>query len=72
MEPVQKLRIQLFSGWDLAVKALELAVQLDQATAYDTCYLAVAEMCHAIYWTADERFYNSIQDKVSYVIKSPT
>ena len=43
----------------LHTKAIELAAELGQNTAYDTHYLALAEMLDCEVWTADEHFFRS-------------
>ena len=40
-------------------RALEWAERLGQAKAYDTQYLALAELASAEFWTADRRLANS-------------
>ena len=40
-------------------RALELASELGQGAAYDSHYLALAEILDCEMWTADERFYRS-------------
>ena len=37
-------------------RALALALRLDQKSAYDTAYLALAELLSCEMWTADQRF----------------
>lgn len=56
--------IQFREPVDLNVRALELAVQLEQSAVYDAHYLALAVTLDCGLWTADERFYRSA--KVSY------
>lgn len=48
-------------------RAYELAAELNRPTAYDAQYLAVAERFRCEFWTADERLYNAVYDKLPYV-----
>jgi predicted nucleic acid-binding protein len=47
--------------------AWQLAKQLQRPTAYDTAYLALAQLHHCDFWTADEKLYNAAKDKLSWV-----
>ncbi len=40
--------------------AIKLASRLRIGASYDAHYLALAELLDCEYWTADERFYNSV------------
>lgn len=53
---LERLRICLVWDWSLLERALALAKELDQPTAYDTIYLALAEREGCELWTADARF----------------
>lgn len=53
---LEKLKIQLIWDWALLKRAFELAIELDQPTAYDTAYLALAERERCEFWTADASF----------------
>ncbi len=46
---------------DLHTRTLTWAARLNQASAYDAHYLAVAEALNAEFWTADERLYSRAQ-----------
>jgi predicted nucleic acid-binding protein len=48
-------------------RAYELATQFDRPTAYDAQYLAVAERYQCDFWTADERLFNAVTAKLSFV-----
>ena len=43
----------------LHARAIELAGELGQRTAYDSHYLALAEALDCEFWTADRRFYRA-------------
>ena len=51
----------------LMLRALQLAAEYDQPTIYDTMYLAVAETCNCVFWTADERFYHAVSPQLPFV-----
>jgi len=60
---LERLKIRLVWDWSLLERALSLAAELDQPTAYDTVYLALAEKEGAELWTADERFARAASEK---------
>lgn len=47
--------------------AWQLAKQFNRPRAYDTAYLALAQLNHCDFWTADEKLYNAVKDKLSWV-----
>jgi predicted nucleic acid-binding protein len=49
------------------VHLIELASQFNLAATYDAHYLALAERENCEFWTADERLYNSVRDRFSWV-----
>jgi predicted nucleic acid-binding protein len=51
----------------LLKRAYELATQFDRPTAYDAQYLAIAERLNCEFWTADEKLFNSVHDKLDWV-----
>ena len=48
-------------------RAWELATHFNRPTAYDSHYLALAEMLGCEFWTADQRLFNAVQDELSWV-----
>jgi predicted nucleic acid-binding protein len=64
-----KIAITLISGIqldcvpvrDLYKQSWEIAGKYNLATLYDAYYLALAELRGCDFWTADERFINSVQ-----------
>jgi predicted nucleic acid-binding protein len=48
-------------------RAWELAQRFDRPTAYDACYLAVAEAADCELWTADGRLYRAVHDSLQWV-----
>ena len=55
-----QLPIQIIDDSTIYPRALNLANMYGQPRAYDTQYLAVAELVNGILWTADERFANAV------------
>lgn len=51
----------------LSTRAIELANQFGLPATYDAYYLALAEREGCELWTADKRFWNSIQGKLDWV-----
>lgn len=64
---LQTLPIQQMSVPGQRQRAWELATQLGFATVYDATYLALAELQGCEFWTADERLFNQVKDKLSFV-----
>ena len=50
-----------------SLRALELAHQFGLPATYDAHYLALAEREGCEYWTADERLWNGVSGKLSWV-----
>ena len=42
-------------------------VQFNQPTAYDTAYLALAQLDRCDFWTADRRLYNTVKEELPWV-----
>lgn len=58
---LEPFRIHLTTATDLHERALILADQLGQGSAYDSHYLALAQARDCDFWTADHRFFRAIQ-----------
>ena len=56
----------LHPGW-LETRAWELAQKHSRPTAYDACYLALAEDVGCELWTADGRLYKAVHDALPWV-----
>jgi predicted nucleic acid-binding protein len=56
------LGVRLLHPSNISLKAFDLAARFDRPAAYDTHYLALAEMMEGEFWTADERLYNAVRD----------
>jgi predicted nucleic acid-binding protein len=48
-------------------RAWEIATAFGFATVYDATYLALAELRGCEFWTADERLFNQVTDKLFFV-----
>jgi predicted nucleic acid-binding protein len=55
-----QLPIQIIDDTAIYPRSLTLAHQFGQPRAYDTQYLAVAELFNGVLWTADERFVRTV------------
>ncbi|MDX1522855.1 MAG: type II toxin-antitoxin system VapC family toxin [Anaerolineae bacterium] len=64
---IQQLPIQLMQPDGLFRRAWELAHRLNRPAAYDAHYLALAEMTGCPFWTSDERLFNAVHEKLSWV-----
>lgn len=59
--------IELHHPGDLEVRAWELAARFNRPTAYDTCYLALAESAGCELWTADGRLIKAVAGALPWV-----
>jgi len=57
---LMRAQIRRFDIRDLFVDAWAIAEKYNLATLYDAYYLALAELRGCDFWTADERFINSV------------
>jgi predicted nucleic acid-binding protein len=57
--------LQTFDG--IHERAWQLATEFGRPTAYDTHYLALAEHLGCPFWTADQRLFNAVSDKLEWV-----
>jgi predicted nucleic acid-binding protein len=57
--------LQAFDG--IHERAWQLATEFGRSTAYDTHYLALAEHLGCPFWTADQRLFNAVSDKLEWV-----
>jgi len=48
-------------------RAWELAARFNRPTAYDSHYLALAEMLGCEFWTADQRLFNTVRGELNWV-----
>lgn len=66
-DAIQAQGIRLIHPDTLLERAWELAGQFNRPTAYDACYLALAEIAGCEVWTADRRLYNAVRDTLEWV-----
>jgi predicted nucleic acid-binding protein len=62
-----ELGIALGSTEMLHQSALEWADRLGLPATYDSYYLALADSLGCEFWTADERLYNTVKDRITWV-----
>lgn len=59
--------IRLSHRPEILLLAWELAKEFDRPRAYDTAYLALAQLQGCEFWTADERLYNAVGEHLDWV-----
>ncbi|GAB4577906.1 MAG: type II toxin-antitoxin system VapC family toxin [Anaerolineales bacterium] len=59
------VRLSTFPG--IHERALELSLLFNRPSAYEEHYLALAEKTGAEFWTADERLFNAVHEKLAWV-----
>lgn len=59
------VRLYTFPG--IHERALALSLQFNRPSTYDEHYLALAEKMGVEFWTADERLYNAVHDRLTWV-----
>jgi predicted nucleic acid-binding protein len=64
---LHQLPVQLMQPDGLHQHAWKLAQHFNRPTAYDSHYLALAEMVGCPFWTADERLFNAVQSELAWV-----
>jgi predicted nucleic acid-binding protein len=62
-----RMNIRLSHQRGIFPLAWRLAQQFDRPRAYDTAYLAVAQLRGCEFWTADERLYNAVTQELGWV-----
>jgi predicted nucleic acid-binding protein len=67
MDALESLEVRVVWDFDLIRRAAALADELDQATVYDTIYLAVAEREQCALLTADHKFAKAAATKYPLV-----
>ena len=64
---LRALPIQQVSAPTQRQRAWEIATEFGFTTVYDATYLALAELRGCEFWTADERLFNAVKDKLFFV-----
>jgi len=62
-----RLRVRLSQRQGIFPLAWQLAKQFNRPRAYDTAYLALAQLNHYEFWTADEKLYNAVRHQLAWV-----
>lgn len=62
-----RMTIRLFTQPDLFSLAWRLAKEWNCPRAYDTAYLAVAQLHGVEFWTADEKLYHTVAKRLPWV-----
>ena len=57
--------LQTFAG--IHHRAWQMATELNRPSAYDAHYLALAEQLDCAFWTADQRLFNAVSQKLDWV-----
>lgn len=63
----RKMDIRLSHRQGIFPLAWELARRLNRPRAYDTAYLAHAQLNNCQFWTADEKLYNAVKDGLDWL-----
>ncbi len=63
----QRIPVRLSHRQPIFPLAWDLAKQLNRPRAYDTAYLATAQLSRCEFWTADERLYNGVRSQLNWV-----
>jgi len=64
---MEQLPISIRFPSGLHRRAWELATELNRPAAYDSHYLALAEIEGCYFWTADERLFNAVKGQLPWV-----
>jgi predicted nucleic acid-binding protein len=62
-----RIKVQLSHRHGIFPLAWALAKQFNRPRAYDTSYLALAQLNQCDFWTADEKLYNAVQGELAWV-----
>ena len=63
----QRIPVRLSHRQQIFPLAWDLAKQLNRPRAYDTAYVATAQLSRCAFWTADERLYNAVKSQLNWV-----
>lgn len=59
--------IRLSSSRKIFLLSWKLAKTFNRSRAYDTAYIALAQLRGCEFWTADKRIYNAVKDSLAWV-----
>jgi predicted nucleic acid-binding protein len=62
-----RIKVRLSHRRGIFPLAWRLAHQFNQPRAYDTAYLALAQLNRCDFWTADEKLYNAVRHQFAWV-----
>lgn len=63
----RRIPVQLSQRQAVLSRAWKLAQEFNQPRAYDTAYLALAQLHQCDFWTADRRLYNAVHARLPWV-----
>ena len=66
-EKLLEMNIRLSHQRGIFPLAWQMAQRFDRPRAYDTAYLALAQLRGCDFWTADERLYNTVRGELDWV-----
>jgi predicted nucleic acid-binding protein len=67
LETIMQVGVQVIEPAGLYTQSLELASVYNTTNAYDTQYMALAEMENCELWTADERLVTRVKPSPSWL-----
>ncbi len=62
-----RIPIRLSTRRTIFPLAWQLAKEFNRSRAYDTAYIALAQLSGCDFWTADERLYNAVGHQLTWV-----
>lgn len=62
-----RIPVHLSSRQQIIHLAWKISKKFKRPRVYDTAYLALAQINHCKFWTADERLYNAVSRKLKWV-----
>jgi predicted nucleic acid-binding protein len=62
-----RIPIRLSTRRSIYPLAFRLAKEFNRPRAYDTAYIALANLAGCELWTADERLYNAVVNRLAFV-----
>jgi len=62
-----RIKVRLSHRQGIFPLAWHLAKQFNRSRAYDTAYLALAQLHQCDFWTADEKLYNAVRHELAWV-----